>query len=77
MPRLVRMHLNGPIKIEPQLKPIWVCGCGLSKTFPICDGTHKGCAASEPDPKTLYVYDAQRNTIVETRPDEPATPGTT
>lgn len=69
MPRLVRMTHNGPIKIEPQTKPVWVCACGLSKTFPICDGTHKGCPAAETDPSKLYVYDATRTKIIETRPD--------
>jgi CDGSH-type Zn-finger protein len=71
MPRLVRMHLNGPIKIEPRDKPVFVCGCGLSRTFPICDGTHKACRATETDPKALYVYDPDRRTIVETREDVP------
>jgi CDGSH iron-sulfur domain-containing protein 1 len=70
MPRLVRHELNGPIKIEPQEKPVWVCGCGLSAKFPICDGTHKGCV-NEPV-GVVSVYSADRRTIIETRPDEPA-----
>lgn len=68
MPRLVRHTLTGPIKIEPQPKPIWVCGCGLSQTFPICDGAHKtACPQERAD--TLYVYDQDRKAVVETRPD--------
>ena len=66
MARYVRMHMNGPIKIEPQEKAISVCGCGLSKTFPFCDGTHKGCRGAETDPDVTYVYDAEGK-IVETR----------
>ena len=73
MPRLVRFTHTGPIKIEPSDKPIWVCACGLSRTFPICDGTHKGCRQTETDPAAMYVYDADRRTIIETRPDEPPT----
>lgn len=74
MPRLVRMHMNGPIKIEPQEKAISICGCGLSKMFPFCDGTHKACRAAEPDPDATYVYDAEGR-IVETRKDEEKRPG--
>lgn len=74
MPRLVRMTLNGPIKIEPREKPVWVCGCGLSQTFPICDGAHKGCPDREKDPSALYVYDAERKRVVEQRVDSGAAP---
>lgn len=45
MARLVRHDAKGAIKIEPSDKPIWVCACGLSATFPICDKSHKACAA--------------------------------
>lgn len=74
MPRLVRIAHNGPIKIEPSEKPIWVCACGLSRTYPICDGAHKACRQTEPDPAALYVYDADRRVIVETRQDDPPQP---
>jgi len=69
MPRLVRLTLNGPIKLEPREKPYWACGCGLSQTFPICDGTHKSCPQREPDPNALYVYDTDRKNVIETRSD--------
>jgi CDGSH-type Zn-finger protein len=61
----------GPIKIDPKaepgtpnawprddqgnLKPVFVCACGISKTFPFCDGTHKVCKAEEPE--AVYEYD--------------------
>lgn len=67
MARMVRHEATGPIKIEPQDKPVWVCACGLSATFPICDGTHKqGCRVEAPG--TLYIYGRDR-TVVEERPD--------
>lgn len=72
MPRLIRHTMNGPIKIEPSEKPIWVCACGLSQKFPICDGAHKGCAAREPDTGATYVYDESRQHVVEVRPAPPA-----
>lgn len=72
MPRLVRLSATGPIKIEPgHEKPVFVCACGLSQNFPICDGSHKGCRAAETDDKALYVYDEARKSVVEVRPDTP------
>ena len=65
MPRLVRHDRTGPIRIDPQDKPVFVCGCGLTKNFPFCDGTHKACAAEE-DSK-LYVYDDDAK-VVDERP---------
>lgn len=64
MARVIRHEATGPVKIDPatwprdaagNLKPIWVCACGLSKTFPLCDATHKGCAGEEPG--KVYEYD--------------------
>jgi CDGSH-type Zn-finger protein len=45
-----------------------ICTCGLSQTFPMCDGAHKKAREHE-QPGTLYIYDATRQHVVETRPD--------
>lgn len=74
MPRLVRFTGTGSIKIGPTDKPISICACGLSRTFPICDGAHKQARLVETDPSALYVYDADRRVIVETRVDVPPPP---
>jgi len=75
MPRLIRFDATGPIKIEPaqfprddqgNLKPIFICACGLSQRLPFCDGTHKACRTTEAEGK-LYVYDAERKNVVEER----------
>ena len=55
MARLIRSDRDGPIRIDPQDKPVFICGCGLTKNFPFCDGTHKTCRDEEPG-KT-YIYD--------------------
>ncbi|MBS0196740.1 MAG: CDGSH iron-sulfur domain-containing protein [Planctomycetes bacterium] len=64
MARTVRLEANGPVKIDPttwprdaagNLKPIFVCACGLSLKFPICDGTHKSCVAEAAGVE--YCYD--------------------
>ena len=67
MPRLIRHDAEGPIKIEPQDKPVFVCACGLSKNFPFCDGAHKGCKGETPG--VVSVYDAQREKVIEERAD--------
>lgn len=69
MPRLVRFDATGPVKLEPREKPYFVCACGLSRTFPLCDGTHKTACPAEP-PGKLCIYDDTRSAIIETR-DEP------
>ncbi|MFG0275245.1 MAG: CDGSH iron-sulfur domain-containing protein [Phycisphaerales bacterium] len=70
MPRLVRHDATGPIRIDPQDKPVFICGCGLTQNFPFCDGAHKACKSEEAG--VLYVYDSERKRIVEERPDEGA-----
>lgn len=67
MPRLVRSDRDGPIKIEPQDKPIFICGCGLTRNFPFCDGSHKACKNETPG--KVSVYDKDNQTIVEERDD--------
>jgi CDGSH-type Zn-finger protein len=75
MARLIRHDATGPIKIEakdfpPDGKAIWICACGLSKTMPYCDKSHKGCVNEQPG--MLYVYDRETQTVKETRPDSAA-----
>lgn len=67
MARLVRRDMDGPIRIDPQDKPVFVCGCGLTKNFPFCDGTHKACKQEEPG--ALYVYD-ENGAVIDKRADD-------
>src|SRR5712691_11203727 len=56
MARLVKHERNLPYEIpEGTELPIFICGCGLSKNKPFCDGSHRKTqdeAASD-----LYAYD--------------------
>jgi len=63
MPRLIRHDADGPIKIEPQDKPIFICACGLSQNMPHCDGSHSYCRKNE-QPGRVYVYNNERTEIV-------------
>lgn len=67
MPRLIRHDATGPYEVPPQEKSVWVCGCGLSKNLPFCDGAHKTCR--QEDRGKLYVYDKDRKTVVEIKED--------
>jgi CDGSH-type Zn-finger protein len=73
MPRLVRLEATASFKIDPATIPpgkmISVCACGLSRTFPLCDGSHKAAREKE-KPGILSVYDKDRLNIIEERPDE-------
>lgn len=70
MPRLVRLEATGPVKIDPAAiepgKNVFVCACGLSRTFPMCDGSHKAAKLDE-KPGVLSVYDRDRLRVVEER----------
>jgi CDGSH-type Zn-finger protein len=77
MARLVKLSANGPVKIDPatwprdeqgNLKNVWVCACGLSKTFPFCDATHKKCR--EEQAGCVYEYNAAGE-VVSCKPETP------
>lgn len=70
MARMVRMDGTGPHRVDPQDKPVFICGCGLSRNMPFCDGCHKDARAEKDG--TLYVYDAARENVVREEPDAAA-----
>ena len=71
MARLVRHDQITPVKIDPAQVPpgkfIWVCACGLSATYPICDKTHKQCSSEQPG--LLYHYDPVTKAVLRTEQD--------
>lgn len=69
MARLVRYEGTGPQEVKPQEKSVWVCMCGLSKSLPFCDGSHK--VARQEEGGKLYVYDRSRCNIEHVREDQP------
>jgi CDGSH-type Zn-finger protein len=67
MARMVRMEGTGPHKLEPKDKAVYICTCGLSQGFPMCDGSHKACTAERAG--KLSIYDNDKKRIVEERDD--------
>ncbi len=56
MARLVKHERNGPYEVpEGSELPVWICGCGLSKNKPFCDGSHK--KTRDEAAGDIYVYD--------------------
>ena len=73
MARLIRITDCKPYRIEPKDFPpdgksIWICACGLSKTLPYCDKSHKACEAEQAG--MLYSYDPATNQVTGTQPDQ-------
>ena len=57
MARLIKRTATGPYRIGTGPETQFICGCGLSKNQPFCDGTHKTTARTE-EAQKLYWYDA-------------------
>lgn len=68
MARLIRSDRDGPIRIDPQDKPVFICGCGLTGDFPYCDGSHKHCKNEKPG--NIYKYDPKTKAIKSQLPDD-------
>lgn len=79
MARVVRFEKTDPVKIDPatlpldaegKQKPIFVCACGISARYPLCDGSHKACRMETPG--QLYTYQPGTTNVIEQRPDPTA-----
>ena len=59
---------TAPIPVDVEAgKTYWWCSCGLSKTQPFCDGTHKGSAFTPvkyvaPETKKAWFCACKRST---------------
>lgn len=59
MSRLVRHNATGPTKVDCKGKDaVFVCACGLSKSQPLCDGSH---ARTRDEGDKLYTYGSDGN----------------
>ena len=56
MARIVKRDRSSPYPVTVGTETKYICGCGLSKNQPFCDGAHK--AAKDESPAKLYYYDA-------------------
>jgi CDGSH-type Zn-finger protein len=69
MARIVKRTRTGPYPVKVGEETKYICGCGLSKNQPFCDGTHKTTKTEESD--KFYWYDAagNRHEVEENYPD--------
>ncbi len=67
MARMIRLVATGPYRIDPEDKPLFICGCGLSQNLPHCDGSHSKCRNERAG--ELQVYNTDRTEVAETQPD--------
>ncbi len=63
MARLIKHAAQGPQEVKTQSgDSVWVCMCGISNKYPLCDGSHK--RTKDEEPNKTYVYDKENRTEV-------------
>ncbi len=60
MARIVKHEGKGPMEVKVGTESKWVCMCGLSKSMPFCDGSHKKTADEEAGKTYKYLPDGTR-----------------
>ena len=62
MARIVKYEENKPIEVKVSGESKWICGCGITKNKPFCDGSHKECSGEEEG--KVYKYENGKRTEV-------------
>lgn len=65
MARLVKRFRKLPYALTVGGETLSICGCGLSATLPLCDGTHKITASEEPDKLDWYDDAGERHVAID------------
>jgi CDGSH-type Zn-finger protein len=54
-----------PDDIDDEKGDVAVCLCGLSETYPFCDGSHRRAEGEDPEERYKYVDGERRRVSVE------------
>lgn len=60
---MIKIEESGPIPIECGDKKKFICGCGLTKNKPFCDGAHRAALDEEPGKTYKYNDDGTREEV--------------
>lgn len=60
MARLVRKEAKGPLEIKVGTESKWICMCGLSKSQPYCDSSHRKTLDEKEGKTYMYKEDGSR-----------------
>jgi len=63
MARMIKVEETGPIPIEVGGEKKFICGCGLTKNKPFCDGSHRASLDEEPGKTYKYNEDGSREEL--------------
>lgn len=70
MPRLLLNDRTGPYDFPPSDTRILICGCGLSRNPPYCDGSHR-IARKEPA-GCVHIYEPETHNLLAVVPGNPS-----
>lgn len=64
MSRIVTLDAQSSVQMKMGDQVVKLCACGISQTFPLCDGAHKKTRDEEVGKTYQYLPDGSRREVV-------------